>query len=89
MEYSLPAWLGALAGTVIAVVIYVPAIRVVERSFRAQAGLQTLEQRAAFEEKLSVARRFIIFRNWCATRWSASSPRRTARACSASASIPG
>ena len=60
MEYSPTAWLGALAGTVIAVVIYVPAIRVVERSFRAQAGLQTLEQRTAFEEKFSIARRLIL-----------------------------
>jgi uncharacterized protein YqgC (DUF456 family) len=57
MEYSLPAWLGALAGTVVAVLIYVPAIRAIERSFRAQ---QTLEQRAAFEEKFSIARRLIL-----------------------------
>jgi hypothetical protein len=60
MEYSLPAWLGALAGTVVAVVIYVPAIRVVERKFRAQAGPQTLEQRTAFAEKFSIARRLIL-----------------------------
>jgi hypothetical protein len=60
MEYSLPAWLGALAGTVVAVVVYVPAIRAIERSLRAQSGPQTLEQRAAFEEKLSIARRLIL-----------------------------
>jgi hypothetical protein len=60
MEYSLPAWLGALAGTVVAVVIYVPAIRAIERSFRAQAGPQTLEQRTACEEKFSIARRLIL-----------------------------
>jgi hypothetical protein len=60
MEYSLPAWLGALAGTVIAVAIYVPAIRVLERGWRAQAGPQTLEQREAFEEKLSIVRRLIL-----------------------------
>ena len=60
MEYSLPAWLGALAGTVVAVVIYVPAIRAIERNFRAQHGPQTLEQRAAFEEKFSIARRLIL-----------------------------
>jgi hypothetical protein len=60
MEYSLPAWLGALAGTVVAVIVYVPAIRVIERSFRAQSGPQTLEQRSAFEEKLSIARRLIL-----------------------------
>jgi hypothetical protein len=60
MEYSLPAWLGALAGTVIAVAIYVPAIRAIERSLRAQAGPQTLEQRAALDEKISIARRLIL-----------------------------
>jgi hypothetical protein len=60
MEYSLPAWLGALAGTAIAVAIYVPAIRAIERSLRAQAGPQTLEQRAALDEKISIARRLIL-----------------------------
>jgi uncharacterized membrane protein YccC len=60
MDYSLPAWLGGLIGTVIAVAIYIPAIRVVEARLRAQNGPQTLEQRAAFEEKLSIARRAIL-----------------------------
>ena len=60
MEYSLPAWLGALAGTVIAVAIYVPAIRVITRRVQAQAGAQTPEQRTAFEEKFSIARRLIL-----------------------------
>ena len=43
MEFSLPAWLGGLAGTIVAVAIYVPAIRIVERRLRAQSGPQTLE----------------------------------------------
>ena len=60
MDYSLPAWLGALAGTVIAVTLYVPLIRIANRRLRAQAGPQTLEQRTAFEDKLSVARRVIL-----------------------------
>jgi len=60
MELSLPAWLGGLAGTVIAVALYVPGIRIIEARLRARIGPQTLEQRAAFEEKLSVARRFIL-----------------------------
>jgi len=60
MDYSLPAWLGALAGTVIAVALYVPLIRAVDRRWRAQLGPQTLEQRAAFEEKLSIVRRLIL-----------------------------
>jgi hypothetical protein len=60
VEYSLPAWLGGLAGTVVAVAVYVPVMRAFERSLRAQMGPKTLEQRAAFEEKLSLARRTIL-----------------------------
>ncbi len=60
MEFSLPAWLGGLAGTIIAVAAYVLAVRVVERRLRAQSGPQTLEQRAAFEDRLSVVRRVIL-----------------------------
>ena len=60
MEYSLPAWIGALAGTVIAVALYVPAIRFIEQYMRAQAGPASLEQRAEFESKLSVVRRLIL-----------------------------
>jgi hypothetical protein len=60
MDFSLPAWLGALAGTILAVGIYVPAIRVIERQLRAQAGAQTLEQRSAFDDKISVTRRLIL-----------------------------
>jgi len=60
MEFSLPAWLGALAGTIIAVALYVPGIRIVERRLRAQGGPQTLEQRAAFDDRLSVVRRMIL-----------------------------
>jgi hypothetical protein len=60
MEYSLPAWLGGLIGTVIAVAIYIPAIRVIEARLREQNGPQTLEQRAAFDEKMSISRRVIL-----------------------------
>ena len=60
MEYSLPAWLGALAGTIVAVVIYVPAIRVIERHLRGQGGPETLEARAEHESRISVARRLIL-----------------------------
>ena len=60
MEYSLPAWLGGLVGTVVAVVVYVPAIRALERHIRTQTGPQTLEERRAFEEKFSIARRVIL-----------------------------
>jgi len=60
MDYSLPAWLGALAGTVVAVVIYVPAVRVVEQRLRAQSGARTPEQRSALADRLSVTRRLIL-----------------------------
>ena len=60
MDYSLPAWLGALAGTAVAVALYVPLIRTVDRRLRARAPAHTLEQRAALEEKLSIARRVIL-----------------------------
>ncbi len=60
MEFSLPAWLGGLIGTVVAVAIYIPGIRVIERRLREQNGPQTLEQRRAFDEKMSIARRVIL-----------------------------
>ena len=60
MEYSLPAWLGALAGTVVAVAIYAPAIRYLDRYMRAERKPQTDEERETFEEKLSIARRVIL-----------------------------
>ena len=60
MDYSLPAWLGALAGTMVAVLVYLPAIRAIARHLRAQAGPQTPEQSAAFAEKLSILRRVIL-----------------------------
>ena len=60
MEFSMPAWLGGLFGAIVAVAIYVPGIRVIEAHMRAQSGLQTLEQRAAFEDRLSVLRRVIL-----------------------------
>jgi hypothetical protein len=60
MEYSLPAWLGALAGTVIAVAIYVPCMRLLDRHMRAQESPTTPEEREALEEKLSLIRRCLL-----------------------------
>jgi hypothetical protein len=57
-EYSLPAWLGALAGTVVAVACYVPSIRQVERRLRTRLAP---EQVAALQEKFSILRRVILF----------------------------
>jgi hypothetical protein len=60
MQYLLSAWLGALAGTVLAVAVYVPAIRILERRLRAGSGPHSAEQREAFEDKLSLLRRLIL-----------------------------
>jgi len=60
MEFSLPAWLGGLAGTIVAVAIYTPAIGVIERRLRARSGPLTPDERAAFDARLSVLRRLIL-----------------------------
>ena len=60
MEISLPAWLGALSGMIVAAAIYVPGIRLVERQLRGSNVANTPEQRGAFEDKLSVVRRLIL-----------------------------
>jgi hypothetical protein len=60
MELSLPAWLGALCGMIVAVAIYVPGIRIIERHLRASTGAKTPQQRSAFEDRLSLLRRLIL-----------------------------
>jgi hypothetical protein len=60
MELSLPAWLGALGGMIAAAAIYVPGIRLVERRLRGSSDVKTPEQRAAFEDRLSIVRRLIL-----------------------------
>jgi hypothetical protein len=60
MELSLPAWLGALCGMIVAAAIYVPGIRILERRLRAASEPETLEERSAFEDKLSVMRRVLL-----------------------------
>jgi len=52
--------LGALCGMIVAVAIYVPGIRIVERHLRAANAPETNAQRSAFEDKLSVMRRVIL-----------------------------
>jgi hypothetical protein len=60
MDYSLPAWLGALAGTLLAVAVYVPAIRIVEQRMRHRQGPLALGKRTEFEDRLSFMRRIIL-----------------------------
>jgi hypothetical protein len=60
MELSLPAWLGALCAMIVAVAIYVPGIRLVDRHLRGSSDAKTPAERGAFEGKLSVVRRLIL-----------------------------
>jgi len=60
MEFSLPAWFGALGGMIVAAAIYGPAIRVIERRLRVGSPQQSAEQRSAFEDRLSLMRRVIL-----------------------------
>jgi hypothetical protein len=58
MDYSLPAWLGALVGAAIAVGLYVPAIRIVDRHLRGQRA--AVEQSEDFESRIALVRRSIL-----------------------------
>ena len=60
MEYSLPAWLGALVGAVVAVGLYVPTIRIVDRHLRTQGAPAAGEQREDFESRIALVRRSIL-----------------------------
>ena len=60
MELSLPAWLGALVGMIVAAAIYGPGIRLVERQLRGSSDAKTPTERRAFENRLSVVRRLIL-----------------------------
>ena len=60
MDYSLPAWLGALVGAALAVALYVPAIRIVDRHLRAQGAPAAPEQREDFESRIALVRRSIL-----------------------------
>jgi len=60
MEYSLPAWLGALVGAAIAVALYVPTIRILDRHLRAQGVPEAAEQRDDFESRIALVRRLIL-----------------------------
>ena len=60
MDYSLPAWLGALVGAVLAVALYVPTIRIVDRHLRAQGAPEAAEQREDFETRIALVRRLIL-----------------------------
>ncbi len=60
MELSLAGLIGAMIGTALGAMNYVAIVAYAESFLRARSTLQSPEQRAAFEQRLSVMRRAIL-----------------------------
>jgi len=60
IDLSLAGLLGAIAGTVIAALAYVPLVAFVERRFRSRDPTQSAEERAMFEQEVAILRRTVL-----------------------------
>ncbi len=60
IDLSVWGFVGAVVGTVVAVVNYVTVIGFVEKSLRAHDQSQSAEERAVFERKLGIMRRTVL-----------------------------
>jgi hypothetical protein len=60
MEFSLPGLIGGVLGVIVGVINYGVLIGFLERALRATDKSQTAEERAAFENKLSLTRKLIL-----------------------------
>jgi hypothetical protein len=60
MSIPWAGWLGALAGTVIGVIIYVAALGLIEKQLRTLESPKTAQERAAFARRRSAMRRGIL-----------------------------
>jgi hypothetical protein len=60
IDLSLAGLLGAIAGTVIAALAYVPLVAFVERRFRSRDPAQSAEERAMFEQEVAILRRTVL-----------------------------
>jgi hypothetical protein len=59
MEISLAGWLGAMVGTIVGVSVYAVTLPLIVHRLR-PARPQSLEERAASEQRLSVLRRALL-----------------------------
>jgi hypothetical protein len=60
IDLSLAGLLGAVAGTVVAALVYGPLVTVIERAFRARGQPQTAQERATFGQEISLLRRAVL-----------------------------
>ena len=60
IDLSFAGLLGAILGTVVAAVVYGPLVVFLERRFRARDPSQNPEERAMFEQEVSILRRVVL-----------------------------
>jgi hypothetical protein len=60
IDLSLAGLLGAIVGTAIAAVAYGPLVTFVERGFRSRAPSESIEERRALEQEMSMLRRAVL-----------------------------
>jgi hypothetical protein len=60
LDLSLAGLLGAMAGIVVAALVYGPVVTRIERAFRARGEAQTQNERAMFENEVAALRRAVL-----------------------------
>jgi hypothetical protein len=60
MELSLAGLVGAVIGTVVAALAYVPLVTYVERALRSRASSGGVDERETFEQEVSLLRRAVL-----------------------------
>ena len=60
MDLSLAGLIGAVIGTIVAAMAYVPLLTFVERGLRARASAGSSNERESFEQEASLLRRAVL-----------------------------
>jgi hypothetical protein len=60
MDLSLAGLIGAVIGTIVAAVAYVPLVTLVERGLRARASTGSADERESFEQEAPLLRRAVL-----------------------------
>ena len=60
MDLSLAGLIGAVIGTIVAALAYVPLVTFVERALRSRASAGSADERESFEREASLLRRAVL-----------------------------
>src|SRR5262249_58942735 len=60
MDLSLAGLIGAVIGTIVAALVYVPLVTYVERGLRSRASAGSADERESFEQEASLLRRAVL-----------------------------